>query len=175
MADLAELTTRFDEASAKREHAEAALRAASTRAEHYAALLALQRAESARSRALYALTSAKVGPSPVSGSRREDGIDTWNRWCVHAHKGTTCDRESFMCVEAHSSEGAALQAVTSYWNDAPEDLFDYTDPAEPRITVVVYELPQPDERSGSLPQDWVGTVTREHPDDDEVTIWVETT
>ncbi len=166
MAELADLTKRFDEANAEREHAEAALCAASTRAEHYAALLALQRAERARSRALYALTSAKV----------DDEIDTWSRWCVHAHKGTTCDRESFMCVDAHSSEGAALQAVTSYWNEPPdrrEGLFDYTEPAGPTITVVVYGLPQPDEGSGPRPEDWIGTVTRDHPDGEEVTIRVD--
>ncbi len=166
MAELAELTKRFDEAHAEREHAEAELCAASTRAEHYAALLALQRAESARSRALYALTSAKV----------DDEIDSWSRWCVHAHNGTTCDRESFMWADAHSSTGAALQAVASYWNESPDrrdDLFDHTEPAAPTITVVVYGLPQPDEGSGPRPQEFVGTVTREDPDSDEVTMRVE--
>ena len=164
MAELAELTQRFDKANAEREHAETPFCPASTRPEHCAALLALQRAESARFRALDALTSAKAA----------DEIDTWSRWCVHAHKDTTCDRESFMCVDAHSSEDAALEAVKSYWNKSPdrrEDLFDYTEPAEPTITVVVYGLP--DESSGPRPQDWVGTVTREHPDGDEVTIRVD--
>ncbi len=158
MEHLAELTKRLDEAHAEREHAEAVLRAASTEAEHYAALVALQRAESARFRALDALTSAKAA----------DEIDTWSRWCVHAHKDTTCDRESFMCIDAHSSEDAALEAVKSYWNKSPdrrEDLFDYTEPAEPTIAVVVYELPPPDERSGTGPLEWEGTVTMRTPDD----------
>ena len=106
----------------------------------------------------------------------DDGIDTSSRWWVHAHRGTTCDRESFMCVDAHSSESAAFQGVTSYWNECPDrrhDLFDYAEPATPTITVVVYGLPEPDERSGPGPQDWVGTVIREHPDGEEVTIRVD--
>ena len=169
MEHLAELTKRLDEAHAERKHAEAALRAASTEAEHYAALTALQRAESASRRAFDALTLAKA----------DDEYDTWSRWCVHAHKDTTCDRESFICVDAHSSEDAALEAVISYWDKSParrEDLFDYTEPAEPTITVVVYEVPPPDKRSGTGPLEWEGTVTirtSDDPDGDDASIRVD--